>query len=234
MRTRYVVNCGGLHCDRLARRAGARPDTQVVPFRGEYYFLVPSQRHLVRGLIYPVPDPGLPFLGVHFTRTVHGDVEAGPNAVLAFQREGYRWSQFSLRDTLETLTYPGFQRLAAKYWRTGAGEMYRSLSKAAFVKALQKLLPAIRPEHLRPGGSGVRAQAVLPDGTMVDDFHFMRQDRIIHVLNAPSPAATASLSIGEQVARLVEEMTGSLLDPVIHDWMPLAASNLAKSRRTRV
>ncbi len=204
--TRYLVNCGGLHSDRVARRAGARPDTRIVPFRGEYYVLRPSHRHLVKGLIYPVPDPRFPFLGVHFTRTVHGGVEAGPNAVLALAREGYRWSQVCPRDLLETLTFAGFWRLAGKYWRTALGEMYRSLSKPAFVHALQRLLPDIRAEHLETGGSGVRAQALLGDGAIVDDFRIVRQDRAIHVLNAPSPAATASLSIGDQVADRVEEM----------------------------
>jgi len=209
VRTRYVVNCGGLHSDRLARRAGAKPDAQIVPFRGEYYMLVPSRRHLVKGLIYPVPDPRFPFLGVHFTRTVHGGVEAGPNAVLALAREGYRWSQVCLRDLLETLAFPGFRRFARKYWRTAAGEMIRSLSKPAFVHALQRLLPEIRAEDLVVGGSGVRAQAVLGDGAIVDDFRFVRQDRAIHVLNAPSPAATASLSIGDQVAALVADMVST-------------------------
>jgi (S)-2-hydroxyglutarate dehydrogenase len=204
--TRYVVNCGGLHSDRVARCAGARPDARIVPFRGEYYLLRSSQRGLVRGLIYPVPDPRFPFLGVHFTRTVHGGVEAGPNAVLALAREGYRWSQVCPRDLLETLTFSGFWHLAGKYWRTALGEMYRSLSKPAFVHALQRLVPDVRAEHLQPGGSGVRAQALLPDGALVDDFRIVHQDRAIHVLNAPSPAATASLSIGDQVAQRVEEM----------------------------
>jgi L-2-hydroxyglutarate oxidase LhgO len=204
--TRYVVNCGGLHSDRVARCAGARPRARIVPFRGEYYLLRPGHRHLVKGLIYPVPDPRFPFLGVHFTRTVHGGVEAGPNAVLALAREGYRWSQLCPRDLLETLTFAGFWRLAGKYWRTALGEMYRSLSKPAFVHALQRLLPDIRAEHLEPGGSGVRAQALLPDGALVDDFQIVRQDRAIHVLNAPSPAATSSLSIGDQVANRVEDM----------------------------
>ena len=204
--TRHVVNCGGLHSDRVARRAGAVPDARIVPFRGEYYMLRPSERHLVNGLIYPVPDPRFPFLGVHFTRTVHGGVEAGPNAVLALAREGYRWSQVCPRDLLETLTFAGFWRLAGKYWRTAVGEVYRSLSKPAFVRALQRLLPDIRAEHLAPGGSGVRAQAVLDDGVLIDDFRIVRQDRAIHVLNAPSPAATASLSIGDEIAARVEEM----------------------------
>jgi L-2-hydroxyglutarate oxidase LhgO len=203
--SKFVVNCAGLHCDRVARLAGAHLDARIVPFRGEYYLVEPSRRHLVRGLIYPVPDPRFPFLGVHFTRNVNGDVEAGPNAVLALQREGYRWDQVNLRDTLETLTFPGFWRMARKYWRTGIGEMYRSLSKAAFVRALQRLLPDIRAEDLIPGGAGVRAQAVLANGAMVDDFRIVRQERAIHVLNAPSPAATASLSIGEQIAVWVEE-----------------------------
>jgi L-2-hydroxyglutarate oxidase LhgO len=204
--TRYVVNCGGLHSDRVARRAGVKPDARIVPFRGEYYLLRPGERHLVRGLIYPVPDPRFPFLGVHFTRTVHGGVEAGPNAVLALAREGYRWSQVCPRDLLETLTFTGFWRLAGKYWRTAVGEVYRSLSKPAFVRALQRLLPDIRSEHLAPGGSGVRAQAVLDDGVLIDDFRILRQDRAIHVLNAPSPAATASLCIGDEIAARVEEM----------------------------
>jgi L-2-hydroxyglutarate oxidase LhgO len=206
--TRYVVFCGGLYSDRLARRAGANPEGQIVPFRGEYYVVKPAQQHLVRGLIYPVPDPRFPFLGVHFTRTVHGGVEAGPNAVLALGREGYRWSAISARDLLETLAFPGFRRLAFRYWRTGLGEMYRSLNKSAFVHALQRLVPEIRSEHLAVGGSGVRAQAVLEDGTIVDDFRIARQERAIHVLNAPSPAATSSLGIGDQVAAMVEEMMG--------------------------
>jgi L-2-hydroxyglutarate oxidase LhgO len=209
VQTRYVAFCGGLYSDRLARRAGAKPEGQVVPFRGEYYVVKPAHQYLVRGLIYPVPDPRFPFLGVHFTRTVQGGVEAGPNAVLALCREGYRWSNLKVRDLLETLAFPGFRRLAGKYWRTGVGEMYRSLCKPAFVHALQRLVPEIRAEHLTEGGSGVRAQAVLEDGAIVDDFRIVRQERAIHVLNAPSPAATSSLGIGDQVARMVEEMMSS-------------------------
>jgi L-2-hydroxyglutarate oxidase LhgO len=213
VRARVVVNCGGLHSDRIARLtvgpaslpAGEKPDARIVPFRGEYYKLVPSSAHLVKGLIYPVPDPRFPFLGVHFTRTiggkgVGGGVEAGPNAVLALKREGYGKFSFSLRDTLETLAFPGFWRLAARHWRTGMGEVYRSLSKAAFVRALQKLVPDIRAADLEAGGAGVRAQALLPDGSLLDDFRILHEGHAIHVLNAPSPAATASLCIGDFVA----------------------------------
>jgi (S)-2-hydroxyglutarate dehydrogenase len=198
--TALVINCGGLHSDRIARMSGARPDAKIVPFRGEYYKLVPSAQNLVKALIYPVPDPRFPFLGVHFTRMIAGGVECGPNAVLALKREGYTRTAFSARDSFETLSYPGFWRMAAKYWRMGAGEVWRSFSKAAFVRALQKLLPEIRAEHLEDGGAGVRAQALLNDGAMVDDFKIVRDARAIHVLNAPSPAATASLCIGEQIA----------------------------------
>ncbi|HYG74175.1 MAG TPA: L-2-hydroxyglutarate oxidase [Planctomycetota bacterium] len=203
--TRLLINCGGLHSDRIARMSGASPGARIVPFRGEYYKLTQAAQNLVRGLIYPVPDPRFPFLGVHFTRMIGGGVECGPNAVLALKREGYSKLSFSVRDAVETLTYRGFLRLAKKYWRTGAGEMWRSVSKAAFVQALQKLLPEIRSEHLEPGGAGVRAQALLPDGSMLDDFRIVRDRHAIHVLNAPSPAATASLCIGEQIAALAEQ-----------------------------
>jgi len=199
---RLLINCGGLHSDRVARIAGAKPDVKIVPFRGEYYKLRPEHEHLVKGLIYPVPDPRFPFLGVHFTRMIGGGVECGPNAVLALKREGYTRTSFSLRDSFETLTYPAFWRLAFRFWRTGLGEMYRSFSKAAFVRALQKLLPDIRAEHLEPGGAGVRAQALASDGALVDDFRIVRTEHAIHVLNAPSPAATASLCIGEQIAEM--------------------------------
>ncbi len=205
VRAKLLVNCGGLHCDRIARMSGATPSARIVPFRGEYYKLVPSQRSLVKGLIYPVPDARFPFLGVHFTRMIDGGVECGPNAVLAFKREGYTKTSFNLRDTVETLTYMGFWRMAFKYWRMGFGEMHRSFSKAAFVRALQKLLPDIRSEHLENGGAGVRAQALLPTGGMVDDFQIVRDSGAIHVLNAPSPAATASLCIGEQIAEMTEQ-----------------------------
>lgn len=201
---KLLVNCGGLHSDRIARLGGAKPDVHIVPFRGEYYKLVEAQKHLVQGLIYPVPDARFPFLGVHFTRMIDGGVECGPNAVLALKREGYTRTSFSLRDTWETLTYPAFWRLGLRYWRVGLGEMYRSFSKAAFVRALQKLLPDIRAEHLEPGCAGVRAQALAADGALVDDFRIVRTANAIHVLNAPSPAATASLCIGEQIAEMAE------------------------------
>ncbi len=191
-----LVNCGGLHCDRIARSAGDRPDSKIVPFRGEYYELKPEARHLCRNLIYPVPDPSFPFLGVHFTRMVDQTVECGPNAVLAFAREGYRKLDVNLRDLFESLTYSGFLRLCAKYWRVGLGEMHRSFSKRAFVRALQRLIPDVRDEHLVPGRAGVRAQALAPDGSMIDDFQIVEAERAIHVCNAPSPAATSSLQIG--------------------------------------
>lgn len=201
----HLVTCGGLHSDRLARLAGVADDVRIVPFRGEYYLLAPQRRDLVRGLIYPVPDPTLPFLGVHFTRTVHGEVEAGPNAVLAFDREGYSVLDVSLADTAETLAFPGFWRLAARYWQTGAYEYYRSFSKAAFVKALQRLLPDITVADVRRAGAGVRAQAMGRDGKLFDDFVVRESPRALHVLNAPSPAATASLAIGRHLTELATE-----------------------------
>lgn len=195
-----LINCTGLHSDRLTRRGGATPPAQIVPFRGEYYELTPAAHHLCRGLIYPVPDPSFPFLGVHFTRMVAGGVECGPNAVLAFAREGYRRRDVNLRDLWEAVRYPGFQRLAANHWRTGLGEMWRSVSKQAFVTALQRLVPEIQANHLHAAPAGVRAQALLPDGSMMDDFAFVETPRIINVVNAPSPAATSSLQIGQTVA----------------------------------
>jgi L-2-hydroxyglutarate oxidase len=199
-RSRYVINCAGLHSDLMARQAGTTPPVRIVPFRGEYYELEKARESLVRALIYPVPDPAFPFLGVHFTRMVHGGVEAGPNAVLSFKREGYRRTDFDAREAWDTLSYPGFWRLAGKYWRTGAGEFYRSFSKAAFVRALQRLLPDLRLEDLHPSGAGVRAQAIDLSGALVDDFSIQAIGGIIHVLNAPSPAATASLPIGRHIA----------------------------------
>ena len=201
-RTRALINCAGLQCDRIARLAGVDPKVRIIPFRGEYYELKPERHHLVRNLIYPVPDPRFPFLGVHFTRMVNGGVEAGPNAVLAFRREGYHRTSFSLRDTAELAAYSGFWRMAGKFWKTGMGEFHRSFSKSAFVLALQRLLPALREDDLVPGGAGVRAQAVAPDGSLIDDFRIEKSDRMIHVLNAPSPAATSSLSIGDTIAAL--------------------------------
>jgi L-2-hydroxyglutarate oxidase LhgO len=207
-RAQGVVNCAGLHSDTVARLAGATPGVRIIPFRGEYYFLRPERRGLVRGLIYPVPDPEFPFLGVHFTRTVHGDVEAGPNAVLAFAREGYRFGRVHPGELLATLGYRGFWAMARRYWRTGAYEVYRSLSKGAFVRALQRLVPDLNPDDVRRGGAGVRAQAVSPDGSLVDDFRIVDSPGAIHVLNAPSPAATASLAIGRHVAALAAERFG--------------------------
>lgn len=201
--TRLLVNCAGLQSDRVARLAGVDPGVAIIPFRGEYYELLPERADLVRHLVYPVPDPELPFLGVHFTRRIDGRVEAGPNAVLALRREGYhRWS-VGARDTLDTLRYPGFWRLARRFWRTGLDEVGRSLSKGRFVRALQELVPAVRAEHLRWGGCGVRAQAVDRSGRLLDDFHIVEGDGSVHLVNAPSPAATASLSIGRQLAERV-------------------------------
>lgn len=194
-----VVNCTGLYSDRVARMSGQRMKEQIVPFRGEFFTLKEEATHLCRTLIYPVPDPRFPFLGVHFTRMVGGGVECGPNAVLALAREGYSWGRINLRDLTESLTYPGFLRLAVKYWKTGLGEVWRSLSKAAFVRALQGLVPDIRAEHLAKAPSGVRAQALAPTGDLVDDFLVLRNDRVLNVCNAPSPAATASLNIGRHI-----------------------------------
>lgn len=206
--TRFMVNCGGLFCDRIARLAGASPDMQIVPFRGEYYTIAPHRRSLVKNLIYPVPDPALPFLGVHFTRTIDGLVEAGPNAVLAFAREGYRKSDVVPQDLRETLTFPGFWKMARRYWQTGMGEMIRSFSKAAFVKALQRLLPELTADDLQPGGSGVRAQAIASSGALVDDFAISVTGRALHVLNAPSPGATASLAIGKMIVEKAQQAFG--------------------------
>src|SRR5947207_3372580 len=198
--SRFLINCGGLQSDRVARLCGVEPGLQVVPFRGEYYELVPERRSLVRNLIYPVPDPRFPFLGVHFTRTVHGGVEAGPNAILALKREGYRHTSVSLRDLVEMGSYRGFWRMVGKHWKTGVGELYRSLGKRAFVHALQRLVPELRTEDVVRAGAGVRAQALDPTGQLVDDFRIVAAERMIHVLNAPSPAATASLSVGQTIA----------------------------------
>jgi L-2-hydroxyglutarate oxidase LhgO len=200
---RYLVNCAGLYSDYLARLSGVVPPARIVPFRGEYFQLTDEARFLCRNLIYPVPDPRFPFLGVHFTRTIAGEVECGPNAVLAFAREGYEKTSVNLRELWETLTYPGFLRLTWRYWRTGLGELWRSLNKKAFVRALQRLVPEVKPEHLRPAPAGVRAQAVDRSGRLVDDFLWVDTVRTVHVLNAPSPAATASLAIGEQIAQRV-------------------------------
>jgi len=204
---KHVVTTGGLHSDRLARLSGHPTPNRIVPFRGEYYDLKPEAEHYCRNLIYPVPDPSFPFLGVHFTRMIQGGIECGPNAVLAFAREGYRKLDINIADLIGTLTYGGFLRLAAKYWRTGAGEMWRSWSKSAFVRALQHLIPDIRSEHLVAARTGVRAQAIAPDGLMIDDFLIESSGRFVNVLNAPSPAATSALNVGKLILdKLAERM----------------------------
>jgi L-2-hydroxyglutarate oxidase len=203
VRCKTLVNCGGLQSDRVARLCGVDPGIRIIPFRGEYYELIPSRRFLVKNLIYPVPDPRFPFLGVHFTRRIGGGIEAGPNAVLAFKREGYRKTDFSLKDTAETFGFRGFWQMAGKYWRIGAGEVWRSISKRAFVTALQRLLPELRYEDLQPAGSGVRAQAVDASGRLLDDFHIVQGPGMVHVLNAPSPAATSSITIGNSICDTV-------------------------------
>jgi L-2-hydroxyglutarate oxidase len=202
---RGLINCAGLHSDRVARLCGVEPGLKIIPFRGEYYTLKPEKQDLVRNLIYPVPDPAFPFLGVHFTRMIAGGVEAGPNAVLAFKREGYKKSSFSLRDSWETFTYKGFLILISRFMRMGLGEMYRSFFRGAFVRALQGLIPEITGQDIAAGGAGVRAQALEPDGSLVDDFRIVQTGRMIHVLNAPSPAATAAISIGEHIAAVAHK-----------------------------
>ncbi len=203
-RQRYVsknlITCAGLYSDELASMTEKEINFRIIPFRGEYYKLKKDSRRLVNNLIYPVPDPAFPFLGVHFTRMIDGNVECGPNAVFAFKKEGYTKTSFNLGDTLHSLLWPGFRKVAAKYWKTGMGEFYRSFSKRAFVKALRKLIPAINGTDLIPGGAGVRAQACNKDGSLMDDFYILENGNIFHVCNAPSPAATSSLSIGDYIA----------------------------------
>jgi L-2-hydroxyglutarate oxidase LhgO len=203
----FVVNCGGLQCDRISTKAGNHDATRIVPFRGEYYKIKPESQYLVRNLIYPVPDPKFPFLGVHFTRLIHGGIEAGPNAVLAFAREGYRHSDFRLRDMVETFTYPGFWRFLLRYPSMCWHEFRRSFSKALFCHSLQRLVPELQISDLMHGGAGVRAQALSPSGELLQDFYFVRQPHALHVLNAPSPAATAALSIADSV---VDQMSEAL------------------------
>jgi L-2-hydroxyglutarate oxidase LhgO len=203
-----LINCAGLYSDRICRMAGDDPGVMIVPFRGEYYDLVPERASLVRALIYPVPDPRFPFLGVHFTRRISGKVDAGPNAILALAREGYRHTNISVRDLASSFLFPGFWRMARRHWRSGLDEWHRSLSKAAFVRALQRLLPEVKEDDLVPGGSGVRAQAVNPDGALVDDFHFVPSGKALHVLNVPSPAATASLTIGKAIVDIAADSLG--------------------------
>jgi L-2-hydroxyglutarate oxidase LhgO len=211
--SKYLINCAGLFSDHLARMMAQhrKPETSViediriVPFRGEYYRIIPERQFLVKGLIYPVPDPRFPFLGVHFTRTVHGEVEAGPNAVLALAREGYQKTDLKLQHAWEIISYRGFWSIARKYWRTGLEETYRSINKRSFVKALQRLVPDVRADDLVPGGAGVRAQAVSSSGTLLDDFVIRQIGNAIHVLNAPSPGATASLAIGQRIVEMAAE-----------------------------
>jgi L-2-hydroxyglutarate oxidase len=202
---RFLVNCGGLYCDKIAEMAGEKLDVKIIPFRGEYYSLKPEKASLVKNLIYPVPDANFPFLGVHFTRRISGEIEAGPNAVFAFRREGYKKTDFKLSEFLESILWKGFRKVAMKYWRTGLGEYYRSFSKRAFTKALQGLVPEVQIDDLVPAGAGVRAQACDREGGLIDDFYIQETKNCVHVLNAPSPAATSSFSIGKHVASLILE-----------------------------
>lgn len=201
-KAKLVINCAGLFSDRVAAISKKNIDVRIIPFRGEYYELKEEKRYLVKNLIYPVPDPNFPFLGVHFTRMIKGGVEAGPNAVFAFKREGYKKTDFSRKDFIDSISWPGFRKVAMKYWQTGLGEYYRSFSKSAFTKALQRLIPEIKENDLVPGGAGVRAQACDRTGGLIDDFLIIEDKNIINVCNAPSPAATSSLSIGNTVASL--------------------------------
>jgi L-2-hydroxyglutarate oxidase len=202
---RHIINCAGLQSDRVARLCGVEPGLRIVPFRGEYYEIAPERHGLIRNLVYPVPDPRYPFLGVHFTRMVNGGFEAGPNAVLALSREGYDKLDICWKDIVDYAFYSGFWKMALKHWSMALGEIWRSVSKRAFVKALQRLCPTLRPTDVRPGGAGVRAQALEPSGSLCDDFRILRAPRMIHVLNAPSPAATASISIGQDIADMAKE-----------------------------
>lgn len=208
VQARNLINCAGLQSDRVAQMCGVEPSVRIVPFRGEYYELKADSQYLVRNLIYPVPDPQFPFLGVHFTRMIQGGIEAGPNAVLNFKREGYGRFSFSLRDAVDTASYGGFWRMASRHWRMGIGEMHRSLSTAAFVRALQRLLPELRQEDVERAGQGVRAQALDAHGNLLDDFSIVEGKNMIHVLNAPSPAATASISIGKEIAAMAARNFG--------------------------
>jgi len=209
LQARHLINCAGLYADKVASMTGEKVGVRIIPFRGEYYTLRPESHHLVSGLIYPVPDPQFPFLGVHFTRNIKGHVEAGPNAVLALRREGYRKRDFDLGESLGNLAYPGFWKMAFKFWKIGLGEVYRSYNKRVFLRDLQRLLPEIKESDLAGGGSGVRAQAVAKDGSLLDDFSIIQGRDAIHVLNAPSPGATSSLAIGEHIAGLALENFGA-------------------------
>jgi len=199
----YLINCGGLYSDKIAKLDGLDPNVRIIPFRGEYYTLDKSKSNLVNNMIYPIADPDLPFLGIHLTRNIDGDIEAGPNAVFAFAKEGYKWTNFNFKETLSSLTYSGMLKLGKKYYKTGISEMYRSLNKKAFVNEINKLIPGITTKDIQVRGAGVRAQAVDKDGNLVDDFMFQEGLSSLHVLNAPSPAATACLAIGEHIASKV-------------------------------
>ena len=201
---KMVINCAGLYSDKVASMHLGNIDTKIIPFRGEYYELTTEAEHLVKHLIYPVPDPAFPFLGVHFTRMISGGIEAGPNAVFAFKKEGYKRTDFDFKEFFASLLWPGFQKVMLKYWKTGLGEMYRSFNKKAFTKALQRLVPEIKEEHLVESPAGVRAQACDRTGGLLDDFKLITEKRAIHVINAPSPAATSSLSIGKTIAEMVK------------------------------
>lgn len=203
-KAKKLISCAGLYSDKMTKMTNDKNDVIIIPFRGEYYKIKDEKKHLVKHLIYPVPDPNFPFLGVHFTRMIDGNIEAGPNAVLAFRKEGYRFFDFDFNETMQTLTWPGFRKIVAKYGKTGMGEVHRSLSKSAFTKALQKLMPEIQESDLVAGGSGVRAQACDRNGALIDDFDIVKNGNIIHVRNAPSPAATSCLAIGNKISELVE------------------------------
>ncbi len=204
----YSINCAGLYCDKIAELSGEKLNVKIIPFRGEYFTVKPERAHIIKNLIYPVPDSNFPFLGVHFTRRITGEIEAGPNAVFAFKREGYKKTDFSASEFLESIFWRGFQKVAFKYWQTGIGEYYRSFSKRAFTKALQKLVPAVTMNDLEPAGAGVRAQACDKQGNLIDDFYIQESEQFIHVLNAPSPAATSSLSIGMHISDRAREKWG--------------------------
>ncbi|WP_114820335.1 L-2-hydroxyglutarate oxidase [Chryseobacterium sp. KLBC 52] len=202
-KTNKLISCAGLYSDKITKMTNEQNDVVIIPFRGEYYKIKDEKKYLVKHLIYPVPDPNFPFLGVHFTRMIDGNIEAGPNAVLAFKKEGYHFFDFNFNETMQTMLWPGFRKIVAKYGKTGMGEMHRSLSKSAFTKALQKLLPEIQESDLVAGGSGVRAQACDRNGGLIDDFDIVKNGNIIHVRNAPSPAATSCLSIGKKISELI-------------------------------
>ena len=204
-KAKKLISCAGLYSDKITKMTNEKNDVIIIPFRGEYYKIKDEKKHLVKHLIYPVPDPNFPFLGVHFTRMIDGNIEAGPNAVLAFRKEGYKFFDFDFNETMQTLTWPGFRKIVAKYGKTGMGEVHRSLSKSAFTKALQKLMPEIQESDLVTGGAGVRAQACDRNGALIDDFDIVKNGNIIHVRNAPSPAATSCFAIGNKISELIQK-----------------------------